>query len=102
MYIILGTLIVLIIYLFGTAIYSIFNTYSTTGNPSFRKGNLWFIILLIINIATILFLYLYYNYKLQTVGKQGSTGNKGNTGLHGDECIITFPNANNYMSVNLS
>jgi len=95
MYIILGTMIVLIIYLFGTTIFSILKTYSSTGNPSFRTGNLWFISLLIINITIILFLYIFYNYKLQTVGKQGSTGNKGNTGLQGDECIITFPNTNN-------
>ena len=76
-------------------------TYSTTSNPSFRTGNIWFIALLIINITIITFLYMFFNYKLQTVGKQGSTGNKGNTGLQGDECIITFPNTNNCMSVNL-
>ena len=75
-------------------------SYASNPNPSAKIGNMWFISLLLINVTLIIFLYAFYSYKLSVVGILGNTGDKGFTGKSGENCIITFPNANNFANYN--
>jgi heme/copper-type cytochrome/quinol oxidase subunit 2 len=100
MYIIFGSVIVMVIILFGGSIFSMVKTYTTNPNPSFKIGNMWFITLLAINIILIIFIYKFYELKTQEVGKDGAIGDKGNTGKSGKDCIITVANTNNYAGYN--
>jgi len=96
MYIVFGTVIVLVIVLFGSSIFSMIKSYTSNPNPSFKIGNMWFIGLLIINLILIIFIYTFYYNKSTEVGKMGATGNKGNTGLPGNDCVFTIPNTKNF------
>ena len=100
MYIIFGTVIVLVIILFGSSIFSMIKSYTSTPNPSLKIGNIWFISLLIINLTIITFIYTFYYYKSTEIGKMGGPGNKGNTGLPGNDCVFTIPNSINYADYN--
>ena len=98
MYIVFGTFIILIIYLFGSTIVKIFKSYATQSNIGSQIGNLWFSGLLIINITLIIFIYAFYYYKSNAIGKDGPSGDKGFTGKDGEGCLITIPNNNNYVN----
>ena len=100
MYVIFGTIIVLVIVFFGSSIFSMIKTYATNPNPTVKIGNMWFISLLLINITLVIFIYSFYYYKSTSVGSLGKTGDKGFTGKSGKECIITLPNANYYANYN--
>lgn len=98
MYIIFACIIILILFLFGNTILYMVKTFTSHANPKFQIGNLWFIGLLIINITLIIFIYSFYYYKSNTIGKDGPSGDKGFTGKDGEGCIITLPNNNNYVN----
>jgi hypothetical protein len=96
MYLIFATVLILIIFFFGSTIMSMIKTYTTNPNPKFLLGNLWFIGLLIINITIIIFIYAFYKYKSSIEGKIGPSGDKGFKGYDGDACKITIPNCNSF------
>jgi heme/copper-type cytochrome/quinol oxidase subunit 2 len=100
MYIVFGSIIFIIIVLFGSSIFSMVKTYTSNPNPSFKIGNLWFITLLIINITVIVFIYTFYYYKSIEVGKLGSDGDRGFKGKEGEPCFITIPNSMYYQNYN--
>ena len=85
MYIVFGTFIILIIYLFGSTIVKIFKSYATQSNIGSQIGNLWFVALLIINIIIVCFIYSYYYYKISLAGNTGPAGSVGLNGLNGDD-----------------
>jgi hypothetical protein len=97
MYILVITILVLIIYLFGNAIFKLFTSYSSN---DYLKGNIWFVSLLIINITIIIFLYLYNNYIINQVGLKGNPGSAGFIGGDGDVCIISDPKCIYYEQYN--
>jgi hypothetical protein len=100
MYLLFATVIVLMIVLFGSTIFSMIKTYTINSNPKFILGNLWFIGLLIINVLIIIFLYSFYYYKSNVVGKDGPSGDKGFNGYDGNECIIPIPNCDIFEKYN--
>ena len=103
MYIIFGTIIIIIIVLFGNTLVKIFKTYATQSNPGSQVGNLWFVSLLLINIFIIGFIYSYYYYKLGLAGNLGPTGGVGLNGQNGDNNIFIDSNCayyQNYTSIN--
>jgi len=77
---------------------SMIKIYTTNPNPKLLIGNLWFIGLLIINITIIIFMYTFYKYKSLTEGKIGPSGDKGFAGYDGNDCTITIPNSNSFVS----
>ena len=99
MYLIFGTIIVLIIIMFGSSIVSMIKSTASNAknmNPSNKIGNIWFASLLIVNIFVIIFIYTFYYYKSNAVGTLGPTGNKGYAGIGGEPCYITIPNSKYY------
>ena len=88
MYIIFGTIIILIIVLFGTGLLKIFKSYASQTNTGSSTGNIWFITLLLINIFIICFIYSYYYYKISLEGNKGPDGPSGLSGTIGNDCII--------------
>jgi len=93
MYVLIGTVLGLIIFLFGSTIVKLFTSYSTN---DYQKGNIWFMSLLIINIILIIFLYMYNYYISNQVGKKGNDGPPGNIGSDGGGCCITDPKQTYY------
>ena len=100
MYLIFGTVIVLLIFFFGNTVFSIIKTFATNTNPSVSIGNIWFVGLLIINITIIIFIYTFYYYKSTSIGKDGPTGDKGFTGYIGEPCTIPINNCDFYAPYN--
>ena len=100
MYIILGTVIVIVIVIFWKSVYSLFSSHSIGIIPTTQTGIIWFIALLIINITFVIFIYVFYYYKSSSIGKAGNQGEKGVPGLSGDGCIITFPQNQFYAPYN--
>jgi len=88
MYILIITILILILYLFGSTIVKLFTSYST---HDYQKGNVWFMSLLIINISVIGFLYIYNNYISNLTGQKGNSGKPGYIGNDGVDCIVPDP-----------
>ena len=90
MYIIYLSLIGCILVFFAQTIYTLITAYSskTLKDSSSVIGNLWFICLLIINIAILIFIYLYYNSKITIIGKSGIDGPPGLRGEDGELCMF--------------
>lgn len=89
MYIIFGTVIVLLIFLFGSTLLSMIKNYVTNSSPTVKIGNVWFVGLLLINVIIIIFICGFYYYKSNEIGQHGLTGDKGFAGYEGETCIIT-------------
>lgn len=100
MYIIFGTVIILIIFLFGNSLITMIKTSMTNSKPNMLIGNIWFISLLILNIIIIIFIYVFYYYKSTLSGKEGNPGDRGFPGKPGEPCNITISNCNNYAEYN--
>jgi hypothetical protein len=98
MYIIFGTIIILVLFLFGSTLYNMLTNY--TSQSSSKTGNIWFSSLLIVNITLIIFIYSFYYYKSTIVGKDGISGERGFSGKFGENCIITMPNEKYYVEYN--
>ena len=92
MYLILGTVLVVIVILFWNIIYTVITKYTSGLSSSGQIGNIWFVGLLIINIAVIIFIYGFYSYKINAKGLAGKVGEPGFVGYNGDECVITISN----------
>lgn len=88
MYIILATFIFLIIFYFANTLISMIINITNQSKSSEQIGNLWFIGLLIVNIAVIIFIYAFYYYKISIQGNKGATGLQGFPGLPGNDCKI--------------
>jgi hypothetical protein len=93
MYLVFAAIIGIIIVLFGSSIITLIKANVSNSTPSVKLGNLWFSILLIINITIIIFIYVFYYYKTSDAGKLGPTGKKGLNGEEGEPCMITMPNS---------
>lgn len=100
MYIIFATVILVIIVMFGSTMVKLITSNVSNSPPTVKLGNLWFAVLLIINISVIIFIYVFYYYKSGTVGKLGPTGNRGFDGKDGQPCIITLPDSIFYQPYN--
>jgi len=98
MYIIFGSIVIMIIILFGTSIISMIKSNVTNSTPNVKMGNIWFVTLLIINICVVIFIYVFYYYKTLNIGKIGPTGDKGFPGKKGETCM--FPNCDYYATYN--
>ena len=85
MYIVIITVIVLIIFLFGSTMFKLFTSYSSN---DYQKGNIWFISLLVINIIVIIFLCMYNYHISNKVGLQGNFGPTGQAGSAGVPCYV--------------
>ena len=94
MYVIFGTIIVLIIVMFGSSIVTMVKANTSSSSPNNKLGNIWFISLLLINLCVIIFIYTFYYYKITDSGKLGPTGNKGYKGDDCENCMI--PDCNYY------
>lgn len=86
MYIIITTLIILIIFYFAETIVSMITKISTKSTSGQQIGTMWFVGLLIVNIAVIGFIYGFYYYKLSIPGNKGAAGLRGFPGIPGDDC----------------
>ena len=97
MYIFYITLLVCLIALFWQTIYTIVSAYmiKNINASNMYIGNVWFICLLIMNIIIIFFIYLFYKYKISTIGKLGLDGPRGMSGEDGELCMIKSQ-CNNY------
>jgi hypothetical protein len=93
MYILIGTVFGLIIFLFGSTIVKLFILYAPN---DYQKGNIWFMSLLIINIIVIVFIYIYNYYISNKIGLKGNDGPSGNIGSSGEGCCITDPKQTYY------
>jgi hypothetical protein len=89
MFIIFGTIIILLIIFFWHTIYLTISSLTSNANNYIYTGNLWFVSLLIINLILITFILAFYYYKSNLQGKQGPSGNKGFTGLDGSGCVFS-------------
>ena len=89
MYIIFASIIIMIIILFGSSILSMIISNVSNSTPNVKMGNIWFGILLIINISVVIFIYVFYYYKTSNIGKIGPTGDKGFEGIKGETCMIS-------------
>ena len=98
MYIIFGSIVIMIIILFGSSILSMIKSNISNSTPNVKMGNIWFATLLIINITIVIFIYVFYYYKSLNMGKNGPTGDKGFPGKNGEMCII--PNCDYYAPYN--
>ncbi len=90
MYVILASLFAIIFLFFWQTIYTVLSSYTSTAkkHSNIFIGNMWYVVLLIINALICIFIYLYYNYKAGSPGKAGIDGNKGFPGENGDICYI--------------
>jgi heme/copper-type cytochrome/quinol oxidase subunit 2 len=98
MYIIFASIVIMIIILFGSGIVSMIKSNVSNSTPNVKMGNMWFAILLIINISVVIFIYVFYYYKTSKIGKIGPTGDKGFEGVKGETCMI--PNCDYYATYN--
>ena len=91
------TLLVCLVVLFWQSLYIIIKAYASNSLTSKNMyiGNIWFISLLIINIAIIIFIYLFYKHKISNIGLVGIDGPRGLPGEDGDVCMIKAQ-CNNY------
>jgi hypothetical protein len=62
--------------------------YLATGNST--NSILWFVSLLILNLAILAFILIFYYYKSNTPGKDGMIGDIGFSGYDGDNGIVNF------------
>ena len=90
MYIFYITLFLCVIVLFWETIFTLIKAYKSNAlnSKNLYIGNIWFISLLLINIAIIFFIYLFYKYKISSIGRLGIDGPRGFPGEDGDECMI--------------
>ena len=88
MYIVFGTIIVILIAYFWQTIYYIINSFTSSANNAISTGNIWFVGLLILNIVLIAFIYGFYYYKSTSIGPQGQPGNRGFPGKEGSGCTF--------------
>jgi hypothetical protein len=89
MLIIFAAVIAIIFFMFGQTIYIVLKSslQSKLSGNSF-VGNIWFILLSIINIIIIIFIYVFYYYKTNEKGMQGLKGPDGFPGYQGETCYI--------------
>jgi len=90
MYIIAASFLIVIFIFFWQTIYTVIGSYSSNSLKSSNSiiGNMWFICLLIINLSLIIFIYVFYDYKMKTPGDTGNYGDKGFDGERGEPCYI--------------
>ena len=65
------------------------NLYKKTDILAIRNGILWYMILLMLNIANIIFILSYYRSKSKRVGMNGPKGKRGYRGLRGKSNICS-------------
>ena len=90
MVIIFGALIAIIFFMFWQTIYIVLTSYTSHAKTSSNLliGNIWFVLLLVMNITIILFIYLFYYYKSNEKGIKGLIGEPGFSGYQGEQCYI--------------
>ena len=87
----ISVLIVIKLY-FGSTIYSAITSSSANSNNKISIGNKWFVGLLIINLAIVIFICAFYYSKTHLVGDKGLTGQIGFPGSQGYDCKIPLKN----------
>jgi len=87
MYVIIGSVFLIVILLFWSAIQ---NAVNIMVSSSLSSGYVWYFVLLIINIIGLVILVGYFYYLKNKPGNDGMPGNRGFSGVAGDEC--KFPN----------
>jgi hypothetical protein len=88
MFIIFGTVVILLIAYFWQTIYMIISSFASGANNAISTGNIWFVGLLIINVVLLVFVFSFYYYKSNIAGKQGPIGNRGFEGPEGSGCAF--------------
>ena len=86
MYIILGTILIIIIAYFWETIYKMVTSFAANANNIEYSGNIWFVSLLFINLLLVAFIVSFYYIKSHTKGPQGETGEKGLPGPTAEGC----------------
>lgn len=87
----ISVLIVIKLY-FGSTIYSAITSSSANSNNKISIGNKWFVGLLVINLAIVIFICAFYYSKTHLVGDKGLTGQIGFPGSQGYDCKIPLKN----------
>lgn len=100
MYLVFATVIVLIIYMFGSNIVKLIISNVENSSSTTKMGNIWFAVLLIVNISIIIFIFTFYYSKINDAGILGASGYKGKAGIDGEPCMITIPNSIFYAPYN--
>ncbi len=91
MYVIIASLFIIIFLFFWQTIFKLIGSYSSnTKKPANSNsiGNMWFVSLVIINVLTCIFIYIFYYYKTTSPGKIGIDGTQGFPGDSGEPCYI--------------
>lgn len=89
MLIIFGALIAIICFMFGQTLYLILSSAAKSKNAANSfVGNIWFGLLLIINIIIMIFIYVFYYYKSNEKGMKGFKGDNGFPGYQGEASYI--------------
>lgn len=90
MFIFYVTLLCCVIVLFWQTVYTVIKAYTSNSlnSKNMYIGNVWFICLLLINLAIILFIYLFYKHKITNTGRLGIDGPRGFPGEDGEIGII--------------
>jgi hypothetical protein len=92
MFLILGTIIIMIIIFFWHNIAIMISSVNNTGQSSkINQGYIWFIGLLILNITILIFIIGFYYYKSGQTGKPGIDGDRGFPGQSGETAFADIP-----------